>query len=144
MPEEEPKIIIDEDWKARVEREREEAEKAAQKSGEESDEAPPEQDADPAFISLVTGLATQTMFMLGMMPDPESNEVTVDLVQAKHLVDALMMLREKTKRNLTPTEEGQLTEMVSELQRLYVLRAQQTQESALRNSGIQPEGPGAK
>ena len=60
----------------------------------------------------------------------------VDIAQAKYLIDTLMMLRDKTQGNLTPEEEGVLSESISELQRVYVVRTQQAQEASLKQAGI--------
>jgi len=145
---EEPKLFIDEDWKAQVQREREQArqqtEQAPEQPGEEAapGETPPGEEPESLFQVLVTSLAAQAMYALGMVAPPDAKQVMVDLGQAKFVVDTLMMLREKTQGHLTPEEQGHLTEVVSELQRLYVFRAQQVQEAAMRQSGINPEGPG--
>ena len=145
MSEEKPKIIIDEDWKAKVQREREEAKKAAQEANkaqptEEGVSGPPQ---EASFALLITGLATQAMLALGALAPQDAKEITVDIGQAKYLVDTLMMLRAKTQGNLTPEEEGTLARTLSDLQRVYVLRVQQAQESALRGSGVDPQVPGA-
>ena len=139
MADDEQKIIIDEDWKAQVQREKEQALQAT-----DEEEAPgEEEDAEAAmpatpFTALVNSLAAQCMLALGVIAPRDSQQVTVDIEQAKYTIDMLMMLREKTKGNLTSEEEGLLTEATSELQRGYVVRAQQVQEAALKNSGIDP------
>ena len=126
-------------------REREEARIADDNTGsEDAGPVAPEQDADPIFGSLVAGLAAQTMLALGLMAPADSQEVMIDIAQAKQLIDTLMMLREKTKGNLTDTEDGQLTEAISELQRVYVARAQQAQEATLQQAGIDPNSPDLK
>jgi hypothetical protein len=140
MSEEEPKIIIDEGWKAQVEREKEEAEKAEAEAPGEVAEGEGEGEPDPAeatFLNLISSLATQCMFSLGVIsPQGEQGQVMIDLGQAKYLVDTLDMLREKTEGNITDEESGHLTEAISELQRIYMVRAQQMQEAQLQESGI--------
>lgn len=146
MADGEPKIIIDEDWKSQVQREKEEAQKAAetQEPGHEADEGAEHdhdhehEEANP-FLSLVHSLAAQCMLALGVIAPRDAKQVTVDIEQARYIIDTLMMLREKTKGNLTPEEEGFLTEALAELQRGYVVRAQQVQEAAFRNAGIDPK-----
>ena len=147
MPDEEPKIIIDEDWKAQVQREREEARKAAEGKVEGQAEAPtgpgkeaPERGpaANP-FLALVDTLTAQCMFSLGVLVPRDAKEVMIDLEHAQFLVDSLMALREKTKGNLTPEEAGHLSQALAELQRVYVARAQQAQQAALRQSGVDPK-----
>lgn len=165
MPDE-PKIIIDEGWKAQVAREREEAaRKAAEKPQEPATPAeaqPPRAPAqehaavpideesgyeplgdeeellEASFVTLVASLATQAMFALGVMAAPGTRQVMVNLDQAKFTIDTLVILRDKTKGNLDADEEANLDEALAELQRMYVARFQQWQEQALRQSGIDP------
>ena len=138
MADDEKKIIIDEDWKAQVQREKEEA--ATKASGESGDEEsagqPGQQDEEASFLMLLQSLATQCMFALGLIAQRGSEQVMVDLGQSKYIIDTLVMLREKTQGNLTDEEKGALAEALSELQRVYVMRAQQAQEAALQESGI--------
>lgn len=139
MTDESSKIIIDEDWKAQVEREREQAAQAAQSEPADEAEAAAEPEAeqpDNAFAGLVTSLSTQALFALGVIAPRDTQEVYVNIEEARYLIDTLMMLRQKTKGNLTAEEEGVLGEALSELQRLYVLRAQQVQEAELKRAGL--------
>ncbi len=142
MAEEEPKIIIDEGWKAQVEREREEALKPAEEPADETD-----QELDEAGMSLfdylVSTLATQTMMALGLVAEEGQEKILVDLAAANHLVDSLMMLREKTSGNLTEAEEKSLNEAISELQKVFAARVQQAREAAVQQQpGIDPSPPG--
>ena len=135
MSDDEKKIIIDEDWKASVQREREEGvdeavEEAAAPQGAE------ESFPEASFDSLVGSLATQTLFALGLIAPQGQEQVAVDLDQARYTIDTLIVLREKTKDNLEPEEEGALTEAVTELERVFVARVQQQQEEAMRASGV--------
>jgi hypothetical protein len=99
-----PKIIIDEDWKTQVEREKEELERKQK-------EAPPRPAAETApgalpatFEVLVTALASEAMLFLGQMPHPSTGQPVLDLPHARHLIDTLGMLEDKTLGNLTPEE----------------------------------------
>ena len=143
MADEDPKIIIDEDWKARVQREKEEAARAAQEAPASAERAAAEPEArEPegaSFESIVSGLAMQTLMALGAMAPEGTKEVMLDLVEAKYLIDLLMVLRDKTKGNLTPKEQGMITETIAELQQGFVVRSQQMQEATLRKAGLQPE-----
>ena len=135
-----PKIIIDEDWKAQVEREREQAKQAKDetKTGE-GDQAKATPKPDKVTLeTLVSTLGMQAMMALGMFAPKDTQEVQVDLVGAKMLIDMLMVLRDKTTGNLTPEEEGYLAQTLSDLQQGYVVRSQQVQEATLRNAGIDP------
>jgi hypothetical protein len=113
------KIIIDEDWKsqAQAEKERLQAElERKQQSGGES-EAP----VPPATFPLhITTLATQALMFLGQMPNPLTGKVELHLEQAKHFIDTLQMLQEKTKGNLTVDESQMLEQILHELRLAYV------------------------
>ena len=120
---EDRKIIIDEDWKSQVEAERE-----AQTQPEPPDTAPgvegqttqPEQLPPASFSFLVTTLATQTMVTLGQIPDPVEQKPIVRMQLAKHHIDSLSMLQEKTKGNLTSDESTMLDEVLHQLRILFV------------------------
>lgn len=80
-----------------------------------------EQNLPPAsFSTLVTLLATQAMAALGKVADPQSGEAVVRLPLAKHFIDSLEVLLEKTQGNLSELEKGMLESMLFELRLLYV------------------------
>lgn len=145
---EQQKIIIDEGWKSQVQKEKEAARKAREEADaanpaqdEPAAEAPPEeQGGEPLspFLALVQSIATQTLFALGIIAPQGAEQVMVDIQGAKITIDMLLALHEKTEGNLTDDEKGHLTETIAELQRVYVVRAQQAQEAALKNAGIDP------
>lgn len=142
MADEEPRIFIDEDWKAQVLREKEaaraQAAAAAQtpETGASKDEAGEREPEPSSFASLVQSLAMQALFALGAIVPKDAKQVYVDIQEAKYWIDTLMMLREKTKGNLTPEEQGLLTSTLSELQHGYVVRAQQVHEAAMKQAGV--------
>jgi hypothetical protein len=146
MGENEPKIIIDEDWKTQVQKEKEAAKKAAEQveAKEPEGKAEPTEgeeergDVDSQFVSLVSGLAAQALLALGLIAVEGQKQVTVDIGQARFLIDTLMMLRTKTKGNLTYAEEADLTQTIGELQQAYVTRAQQAQQATMKQSGNDP------
>lgn len=128
---EEKKIIIDEDWKERVRREKEqvgpeptEPEPAASAAAAAPQGSAPEgSDAGPlppaSFTSLVSMIATQALMCLGQMPGP-TGEPLVDLEQAKHLIDLLAVLEEKTQGNLSAEEAELLNGMLHQLRMGYI------------------------
>ena len=75
---------------------------------------------EASFSLLVTTLATQVTVALGQMAAPDAEEVSVDLTLAKHLIDTLEVLEQKTKGNLTPEESAMLTNVLHQLRMLYV------------------------
>ncbi|MCL4216139.1 MAG: DUF1844 domain-containing protein [Candidatus Hydrogenedentes bacterium] len=162
------KISIDEDWKAQVQREKEQArvekadppkpaaEAAVFKAPEAAPQAavpefapeaaldvPGDDDASEAeegatFLALVQSLATQTLFALGLIVPDGQKQVMVDLDSARWTIDILAMLHEKTKGNLEPREESELRGVLAELQQAFIARSQQVQAQTLHQAGINP------
>jgi hypothetical protein len=82
---------------------------------------PPEGVVPPAdFSTYVIMLANTVMMLLGQVPDPVTQQRRLDLTQAKHTVDILMMLQEKTQGNLNAEEETLLADVLPQLQMAYV------------------------
>jgi len=76
---------------------------------------------DPAsFLSLIMSLASNAAASLGMMPHPVSGETEVDLRTAKHWIDVLGMLEQKTHGNLDQQEEQVLEGLLADLRMQYV------------------------
>ena len=132
------KIIVDEGWKARVQREKEEAEApSGEDSGDFSAQAP-EGMPEPTFETLVGWIGTRAMMALGGSGPAEDGRVYVDPVQGGFWIDILSMLRGKTKGNCTPEEEGALTEAIAQLQQIHTACVQHMQDSALHAHGVDP------
>ncbi|OGX05433.1 MAG: hypothetical protein A2Z88_05800 [Omnitrophica WOR_2 bacterium GWA2_47_8] len=68
----------------------------------------------------MTSLIFQTMVFLGEIPNPMTNKEDVNLPQAKLIIDTLLLLREKTKGNLSKEEENILNGSLYELQLKFV------------------------
>jgi hypothetical protein len=120
----EKKIIIDEDWKTQVERERVEAEKKGEPAAESGDKPAPDVPLPPASLAyLFTTLYFQAMTCLGLMPDPASGKAEKNLPLAKHFIDLLEILQQKTEGNRTPEESGDLEAMLYQLRMAYVQSA---------------------
>ena len=84
------------------------------------------QDLPPVdFASFVMMLTNNVMVFLGQVPNPLTQQPQVDLAQAQHTIDILMMLREKTRGNLTTEEDRFLQELLPQLQMAYVQAKQQ-------------------
>ena len=119
---EEPKIIVDEDWKSQVAREKEEAKNAPTSDEESAETGDGEMGEFPpadilAFISI---FASQAMAALGYMADPTSGEVHSNRPMAKHWIDMLGVLEEKTKGNLTEDEGSHLRDALHQLRMVYL------------------------
>ena len=112
------RIVVDEDWKARVEKEKQEARKQ-----EESAPSPEEGDPPlppPTLTGLATSFSMQALAALGLLPDPLTGKVEVRLNRARHLIDTINLLYEKTSGNLTPDEKRAMEQMLHELRLAFV------------------------
>ena len=127
MSDEESKIVVDEDFKAQVERERElerQAEQQASETGAEGG-APGGQEIPPASMPfLISMLSSQVMMAMGFLPTPDGQQPPVDLPLAKHFIDLLAVLEEKTKGNLTEEEQSMITESLHQFRMAYVQSTQ--------------------
>lgn len=140
-PDDEPKIIVDEDWKARVQREKEEAARKAAESQEQGTGTEEEAEEQSIFSTLIDRLALEGAMALGLVAPKDTKEVMIDLGLAQWIIDVLMDLREKTRNNLEPEEQGKLTATLADLQRVFVLRSQQVHEAMLKNPNLKPKTP---
>ena len=77
------------------------------------------------FTMLVNMLVTNAMVFLGQMPAPGSQQYMRNLPQAQHMIDLLMVLREKTRGNLTPDEDQMMQDLLPQLQMAYVSASRQ-------------------
>jgi hypothetical protein len=121
----EKKIVVDEDWKSQVE-----AEKEAVRHEEQPARARPAAPLPPPDLTvLASSLYLQAMVALGLLPSPGSDQPEVHLDHARHTVDTLQMLQEKTEGNRTPEESREIEKMLHELRLAYV-EVQQKQPKA--------------
>lgn len=60
------------------------------------------------------------MMFLGLLPDPHTKEQHVDLAMAKHHIDILGLLKDKSKGNLTEEEAQFLDQSLYDLRLLFV------------------------
>ncbi len=77
-------------------------------------------DEPVTFSTFVLGLSTQALLHLGEIPNPMTRALERDLVAAKHVIDILGILREKTRSNLEPGEESLLDSVLYDLRMRYV------------------------
>ncbi|MHB8842978.1 MAG: DUF1844 domain-containing protein, partial [Candidatus Aquicultor sp.] len=57
------------------------------------------------FATFIVSLSTEVLFHLGEFPHPVSGEKQKDLPLAKHAIDTLAMLKDKTQGNLSDEEK---------------------------------------
>lgn len=73
-----------------------------------------------SFIGLVTSLYIACWQQLGKIANPITGKIEKSLEQAKYTIDMLVMLRDKTKGNLSKEEEKAIGEAIANLQLNYV------------------------
>lgn len=125
----EPRIIVDEDWKSKVQAEKEQLERG--RHGEST--APPEpptaespaeasrtSELPPASLpALISLLASQAFAAF----DPQAvggQTGPPDLVGARYFIDMLQVLEDKTRGNRSPAEDQLLTGLLHELRMVFV------------------------
>lgn len=126
---EEKKIIVDEDWKARVQAEKE---AAAEKGQTQAGTGPEPAEADapegqfeaplppPSLLTLVSSLSLHAMMALGLVPNLDTGKPEPQLEYAKHVIDTIAMLEEKTAGNRTEEETAAIAGVLHELRMGYV------------------------
>ena len=72
------------------------------------------------FSTHILSLASTALIALGKMPSPDGVEHPFDLEAAKHLIDVLAMLEQKTKNNLEEAETKLLQSLVYDLHIAFV------------------------
>ena len=72
------------------------------------------------FTAFIMSLNTAALFHCGELNDPETGESSQDRVLAKHTIDTLNLLKEKTVGNLTKDEENLLETVLYDLKLRYV------------------------
>ena len=112
----EKKIIVDEDWKTQVEREREEAAEEPK-----AEEQPAGGQLPPASLTtLATTLMTQAIASLGQLPNPATGKPEVDLDLAKHMIDTIDVIYQKTEGNRTDEETKLYDNLLHQLRMAFV------------------------
>lgn len=152
MAEEQPSLHIDTDWKKQAQEEKRrlaEQEKAKAEQPKPPVAPPPFAGAvpgasagasaqsrpaggrpgqrelpPPSFAALVQSIVTQILFYLGDL-SPRGSEPQINLDMAKHQIDILGILEEKTKSNLTDDEKHLLDAALYETRMRYVSVASQ-------------------
>lgn len=108
-----PKIHIDSDWKEEARREKE-------RIAEETQEADHGPLPDPTFPELVQMILMQALIGINGMQTPDGRTLPPDLEVAKHHIDLLSLLAQKTKGNLTDEEQQMLDAALYELRMRFV------------------------
>ena len=133
---EEKKLQVDESWKSQVDRE-----KASSRSQEEvgsqqvaaHDQPPPDSetakreeslDLPPASLMiLISSLASQAMAAMGEIPGEDGKPLPVNLKFARHFIDLIAVVEDKTRNNLTSDEASFLNGALHHLRLRFVERS---------------------
>jgi hypothetical protein len=116
MSDESKRIIVDDDWKAEAQREKERLAK----------------EAEAARGPRPAGGFVELLNVLGGFAGPGGEPIPPNLEAAKHFIDLLRVLEEKTQGNLSDDEKKMLDQTLYELQMRFVQMAQ------LANSAASP------
>lgn len=164
MPGDEPKLIIDTDWKAQAQAEKEKLAHSAKETAKATtkpapgstgnltptgapgpDGVPPGAPGDePAsFDELVRMLAMQALTFLGEIPDPQSGQRMFAPEYARRFIDMINILEEKTKGNLTKEEDEGLKGVAADLRMAYV-ELSKAVAKAVAEGKIKPQAMGGR
>jgi hypothetical protein len=132
-------LHIDQDWKAQAraekerlagqERQKDAADKANQRKREKgilgddrSEDALQDHGPLPPadFAMLINSLATQALMFMSPHADPETGKSMKNLDLAKHTIDLLGVIEEKTRGNLTADEKSLLDHVLYQTRMAYV------------------------
>lgn len=108
---------VDESWKDSVAKEKDVD--LSQPAGQDENEG-----MEVNFLNYVTSLAFQSLIFMGEIPNPITQKVDENIPQSKFLIDTLIMLRDKTKGNLSPEENDLLNASIYELQMKFIEKNQ--------------------
>ena len=84
----------------------------------------------PSFTFLVLSLRAQAEMQLGLMNFGEEEQVEPDLDLARHTIDLMAVLVEKTKGNLTLEEQRLIENSLTELRFRFVQVSEKTSKAA--------------
>ncbi|MYH83752.1 DUF1844 domain-containing protein [Candidatus Poribacteria bacterium] len=100
---------------------------------EEAQQVPPVD-----FINYLANLVETGRLYLEGIPNPETEEVVINLPLVKHIIDTIEMLEAKTKGNLTAPEANFLSNTLYELRMGYI-RVVSSQEAAAQEGSTVEE-----
>jgi hypothetical protein len=113
---------------------RDAAEPPREKQAEPRPTAPPADAAEPGqqereagtidFPSYILSYYTQGLVLLGEVPNPYTGKKEEETQAARHTIDILALLQEKTRGNLTPDEGRLLEDVLGELRLKYLAKTE--------------------
>lgn len=72
------------------------------------------------FMAFIMSLNTSALFHLGEIADPQTGEKLIDFSLARHAIDTLVLLQEKTKGNLDSDESEMLKNLLYDVKMRFV------------------------
>jgi len=74
----------------------------------------------PTFSTFVASLSSSAMVQLGEISEPTSGQKQSNIPMAKHTIDIIALLQEKTKGNLTTEENKLIQNVLTDLRMRYI------------------------
>ena len=100
---------VDESWKESISKDKDETPQPAERT-------------TFSFSHFVSSLGIQALMNMGELKTAGNEKTQVDLTAAQETIDLLLMLKDKTKGNLTREEESLFSSLIAELQLKFVQR----------------------
>jgi hypothetical protein len=114
-PDDKPKIIVDSDWKEQARKEKEEADRQTREMPRFGPLPA------PSIVEIIQMIVLQTAVGLGGMQDPQTGQrLPANLAAAKHYIDLLELLEQKTQGHLDETETKVLANTLHEMRMAFV------------------------
>ncbi len=140
---EKPSLHIDSDWKAQAQAEKQKLSQETTQAGAEGDQAGQPGQMPPAnFRTLISTMVTQALYAMGAIPDPQTGQRVAILDLARHHIDMLGVIEEKTKGNLDDEESKMLSTTLHELRMQYMQLSQQALQQQQGQDQASGQGPG--
>lgn len=119
-----PKIIVDDDWKSKVQAEKEKAKTSPANEAPKQD-PPPRKEKHPelppaSFETLVSMLASQAVSAMGPVAYETGKPPEIRLDYAKHFIDMLAVMETKSKGNLDGKEAALIDGILHELRMMFL------------------------
>ncbi len=76
------------------------------------------------FATFILSLNTSALMHLGEIPDPDNQEPECNLQLARHAIDTIAMLKEKTAGNLSEDEKALIDHILFDLRMRFVKKTE--------------------
>jgi hypothetical protein len=100
-----------------------EAAATAEQAYNQASNAKPSSLPQASFVSLVNMLGIEAAMHLGLIENPSGGGTHLDLEAARHMIDLLGVVEQKTRGNLSSEEDNLLENMLADLRMQYVMRS---------------------